>query len=127
MPCAHVARLFLAPHQFGALESSKLLDQRLQRHRIELLDPHQINIVDAALLALVVEIVIDLARAEHDPANLAIGHQLDLFLRQHHSVIVEDAMERGVGAELLQPRDRALVTQQGFRRHQDQGLANLSM
>src|ERR1700724_1855710 len=59
-PGAHIARLFLAPHDLGLLEARQLRHQRLGRERIELLDAEQINVVDAALLAFVVEIVIDL-------------------------------------------------------------------
>src|SRR6202023_102964 len=59
-PGTHIARLFLAPHDLGLLEARQLRHQRLGRERIELLDAEQINVVDAALLAFVVEIVIDL-------------------------------------------------------------------
>ncbi len=69
-PGAHVLRLFLAPHHLGAAEAAELADQRLGRERIELLDAQQIDVVDAALLALLVEVVIDLARAHDDAADL---------------------------------------------------------
>src|SRR4051794_21285381 len=127
MPGAHVARLFLAPHQFGALEAPQLLHQCLQRHRVELLDTHQVDIVDTALFTLVVQIVIHLAGAEHDAADLRVGDQLDFFVWQHHRVVVENAMERGVGSQFIELRHRALVAQQRLRRHQYQRLAYLSM
>src|SRR5712691_3112646 len=66
---AHVARLLLAPHELRLLEAAELLHQCLQRHRIELLDAQEIDVVDAALLPLLVEVVVDLARAHHDAAD----------------------------------------------------------
>src|SRR5580704_13769487 len=66
VPGAHVAGLLLAPHHLRLLEAAELLDQSLHRERIELLDPQEIHVVDAALLALLVEVEIDLAGAQHD-------------------------------------------------------------
>ncbi len=79
---AHVARLLLAPDDLGLLEARQFRHQRLGRERIELLDAQQIDVVDAALLALLVEIVIDLAGAQHDAADLVVGDELDLLVRQ---------------------------------------------
>src|SRR5258708_23360266 len=81
MPRPHVARLFLAPDHLGALEAAKLLYQRLQRHRIKLLDAHDVDVVDAALLALVIEIVIDLARAQEDAADFRVPPDRGLLIR----------------------------------------------
>src|SRR4029079_5672842 len=62
-PGAHIARLFLAPDHLRLLEPGKLRDQCLGREWIKLLDPQDINVIDAAFLAFLVEVVIDLARA----------------------------------------------------------------
>src|SRR5262249_38257802 len=64
-PRAHVARLFLAPDDLGLLEARQLLHQRLGGEWIELLDAQQVDVVDAALLALLVEVEVDLAGAQH--------------------------------------------------------------
>src|SRR5690348_2729254 len=69
-PGAHILRLFLAPHHFSLLEAPELLDQSLVRPRIELLEAHQIDVLAPALLALLEEIVIDLARAHDDALDL---------------------------------------------------------
>ena len=76
VPCSHVFRLFLAPHHVGLGEPSKFGDERPRRERIELLDAHQVDVVDAALLALLIEVVIDLAGAQHDALDLRIGDDL---------------------------------------------------
>src|SRR5579883_2109766 len=60
-PAAHIFRLFLAPEDFGLLEARELAHQGLERERIELLDAQQIHIIRAALLAILVKVVIDLA------------------------------------------------------------------
>ncbi len=127
VPAAHVARLLLAPHHLGLLEAAELLHQRLHRERIELLDPQQIDVVDAALLALLVEIEIDLARAQHDAADLAVRHQLDLLAGERLGIVPQQAVERAAGTHLVEPRDHALVAQQALRRHQDQRLADLAL
>src|SRR6185437_13334982 len=69
-PGAHVLGLFLAPDDLGVLEPAELVEQGLGRERIKLLEPQQVHIVDPALLAILEQVVIDLARAEHDPADL---------------------------------------------------------
>src|ERR1700732_4786726 len=63
-PGAHVLGLFLAPDDVGLAETAELGAQRLGREGIELLDPEKVDVVDAALLALLVEVIIDLARAK---------------------------------------------------------------
>src|SRR5579859_211364 len=86
-PGAHVARLFLAPDDLSVAEAVELRHQRLGGERIELLDAQQINVVDAAFLALLVEIVIDLAGAQHDAANFLVRNELDLFTGQELRVV----------------------------------------
>src|SRR5258708_6718092 len=76
MPGAHVARLLLAPHDLSLLETPKLHHQRLGWERIKLFDAQDVDVVDAALLALLVDIVIDLARAQYDAADLVVGLKL---------------------------------------------------
>src|SRR5580704_5576074 len=126
-PAAHVARLFLAPHDLGLLEARQLQHQRLGGERIELLDAQQIDVVDAALLALLVEIVIDLAGTDDDAAHVVVGGELDLLVRQHLGVVPQQPVERGVRPHLIEPRHRALVAQQRLGRHQDQRLAEVAI
>src|SRR5579871_4306167 len=78
-PGPHVLGLLLAPDDLGLLEARQLLQQRLRGERIELLDPQQVDVVDPTLLALVVEIIIDLAGAEYDAADLVVLRKLDLL------------------------------------------------
>ena len=92
-PGAHVARLFLAPHHLGRLEPGELLDQRLGRERIELLDAQQIDVVDAALPALLVEVEIDLAAAHDDAADVGVGNELDLLVLAGLGVVPQQPVE----------------------------------
>src|SRR5262245_28976241 len=55
-PGAHVARLLLAPHHLRLLETGKLGYQRLGRERIKLLETKDIDVINAALPALIIEI-----------------------------------------------------------------------
>src|SRR5580700_9181812 len=126
-PAAHIAWLLLAPDDLGLFEARQFQHQRLGRERIKLLDAQQIDIVDAALLALLVEIVIDLARRDDDAAHLIVGDELDLFVRQHLRVVPQQPVERGIRPHLVEPRHRALVAQQRLRRHQDQRLAEVAV
>ena len=71
-PGAHVLRLFLAPDDLGVGEARQEVAHRLQRERIELLDAQQVDVVDAARLALLVEVEIDLAGADDDAADLLV-------------------------------------------------------
>ena len=93
-PRTHVLRLFLAPYHLRIAETGQFVDERLCRERIELFDAQQIDIVDAALLALFQEVVIDLAGTHHDAADLGILLQLDRTVLDHLGVIPQQAMER---------------------------------
>src|SRR4029077_9967428 len=71
-PGAHVLGLFLTPDDLRFLEAGELFHQRLDRERIELLHPEQVDVVDTALLPLIIEIIVDLARANDDATNLVV-------------------------------------------------------
>jgi hypothetical protein len=49
-----------------------------RRERVELLEPHQVDVVDAAGVALLEQVVVDLARAHHDAADLVVGRSFAL-------------------------------------------------
>src|SRR5215212_5223250 len=103
-PRAHVARLFLAPHDLGFFEARQLGDQSLGGEWVELLDAQQVDVVKSALLALFEQIIIDLAGAQNDAPDLVVGHQLDLLVLVGLRIVPQQAMERGVRAQLIQPR-----------------------
>ncbi|EGE56100.1 hypothetical protein RHECNPAF_750063 [Rhizobium etli CNPAF512] len=126
-PCAHVLRLFLTPDHFGIAEARQLVDERLGRERIKLFDAQQVDVVDTALFALFEKIVIDLAGAHDDAADLAVLLQLDRAVLDHLGIIPEQAVEGGFAGQLGQRRDRPLVAQQRLRRHQDQRLAEVAL
>src|SRR5579885_1122500 len=126
-PRAHIARLFLAPHDLGFLEARQLRHQRLGWKRIELLDTQEINVIDAALLALLIEVVIDLARADYDAADVGIGNELDLLARHKLRIVPQQAMERSARPHIVELRNCPLVSQQRLRRHQDEGLSEIAL
>src|SRR5262245_15416763 len=108
-PSTHVLRLLLAPDHLGILEARKLLNQRTGREGIELLHPEQIDIVDPALLALLVEIVIDFAGTKHHSLDLGIGNELDRLIRQELRIVPQKAMESRATSELRETRYHPLV------------------
>src|ERR1700729_187757 len=67
-PGAHVLGLLLTPDDFRVLEARKLSQERLGGEWIKLLDAQKVDVIDAALFALVIEVVVDLARADDDAA-----------------------------------------------------------
>ena len=126
-PCAHVLGLFLTPDHIGLLEARHLRDQSLQREGIELLHAKEIDIVQPPLLALFVEVVIDLARAQDDATDLVILHQLDLLALQILRIIPQQAVERGARRHFAEGRDGALVAQQRLGRHENERLADVAL
>jgi hypothetical protein len=52
-----------------------------------LLDPQDVDVINAALLAFIVEVVIDLARAHDHASDFIVGNKLDLFVRQQLRVV----------------------------------------
>src|ERR1700677_4395430 len=92
-PGAHVLGILLTPDDLRCLEARELFHQRLDRERIELLHPEQVDVVDTALLALVVEIVVDLARADDNATDLVVFDELDLFALMRLRVIPQQAVK----------------------------------
>src|ERR1700754_2070865 len=114
-PCTLVHRFFLAPDHF--LRGSELFqfgrDFRA-RERIELLDAHDGDIGQAALVGVFEEVVVDLARAKDDALDL-LGRQVAVFADHQLELAVGELVERG---------HRQLVAKQRLRRHHDQRLAH---
>src|SRR6516225_2959184 len=127
VPGAHVAGLLLAPHHLRLLEAAELLNLGLHRERVELLDPQEIDILDAALLALLVEIEIDLAGAKNDAADFTVWNQLDPLAGELLRIVPQHAVERAAGSHLVELRHHSLMADEALRRHQDQRLADLAL
>src|ERR1700722_3482514 len=125
-PGAHVLGLLLTPDHLRFLETGELLHQRLNRERIELLHPEEEDVVDTALLALIVEIVVDFARADDNAKDLVVLGKLDLFALMRLRVIPQQAVKARSRSESFQVRDSALIAQHRLRRHRNQRLAELA-
>src|SRR5580693_8324367 len=110
-PGAHVLGLLLTPDHLRFLEPGELLQKRLDRERIELLHPEQVDVVDTALLALIIEFVVDLARADDNAADLVVLGELDLFALVRLGVIPQQAVKARSRSEGLEVGDGALVAQ----------------
>src|SRR5271166_195428 len=126
-PGAHVLGLLLAPDDLGFLEARQFLDQRLQGERIELLDAQKVDVVDAALLSLLIKVIVDLARAEDDAADLVVLGELDFLAPVRLGLIPQEPVEARTGTERLERRGGALVAQHRFWRHRDKRLAELPL
>ena len=127
LPGAHILRFLLAPNDLRPWKSGKLGRECVHRERIELLHPQEIDVGDAALFALIMEVVIDLARAEDDAADLLVRHQSGLF-------IAPSSPRRRAGSAGTTSRSRpayrrlgAPMTQQALGRHQYQRLAKVAL
>src|SRR3546814_14589525 len=66
VPRALVVRLFLAPDHVGGLAALEFGRQQLARERVQLLDADQGDVVGFALVHVFEQVVVDLARAQHD-------------------------------------------------------------
>src|SRR5690606_14452067 len=82
VPRALVVRLFLAPDHVGGLRVAlELRGQQFARERIQLLDADQRHVVGIALVHVLEQVVVHLARAQHDAPGLlriagGVGDQL---------------------------------------------------
>src|SRR5690606_27255954 len=123
-PAAHVLRLFLAPDEVGVGEARQFRRDRLDRPRIELFQTQDVDVVATGLLARVQQVVIDLARADDDLADVLVGLQRHArHVRTQLGVVAQHAVEGRTLGHVGQARHRLLVTQQRLGRHQDQRLA----
>ena len=73
VPGAHVLRLLLAPDDVGVDIRFQHPAQRLCRERIDLLQPHDGDVLDVLRPPFLQQIVIHLAGADHDAAHLSGG------------------------------------------------------
>ena len=67
--------------------------QCLERHRVELFHAQHIDIVDATFLALLIEVIVDLAGTHHDAPDRPVGDELDLLIREELGVVPEQTVE----------------------------------
>ena len=127
-PGPHVLGLFLAPDDLGLLEAVQLIEQGLGRERVELFEAQQVDIVDAALFAVLEQVIVDLARTKDNAADVGVRHQPDggLGHARRLGIVPEEAMEGGLRSEFGQGRNRLLVAQQRLGRHQHQRLAEVA-
>src|SRR5207248_4369304 len=70
-PGALVLRLFLAPDGLRVRKTLQFPRQRIFRERIELFDAQKLDAIEAPLLPLLEEIVVDLARTENHARDVA--------------------------------------------------------
>src|SRR3990167_86961 len=125
-PRALVLRLFLTPDDLGTLEAREFGGKRFRRNRVKLFDAQQVNIVQTLGIAFGQQVVIDLARTQHHALDLVVGLQFDrrvALLR----VVPHHAVEAGAIGEIGGFGHAERVTQQRFRRHQDQRFAEITM
>ena len=91
-------------------------------------DAHQVHVIHAGFLSRFEQVVIDLARAHHDTADLVVFCQLHLaFATRRFRVIPQDAVERGFRRHVVERGGCQLVTQQRLGRHDDQRLAEVTV
>ena len=86
-PCALVLRLVLAPHDLGGV--GVLLELRresLVREGVELLDADHGHVARLLLLALLDQVVIDLARADHHAAHALGDVGAEVFLDRRRRI-----------------------------------------
>ena len=121
MPSPLVFRLFLTPDHFCLRETFQFLDQGNGRERIELFHTQQIDVVDAALVALFQKVEVDLAGTHHDALDLVVGSQLGVRVALLR-IVPKDAVEGRTGCKVFGFRNAELVTQQRLRCHQNQRL-----
>ena len=102
VPRALVVRLFLAPdHVGGPGVALELRGQQFAREGVQLFDADQCHVVGAALVHVLEQVVVDLARAQHDT----------LCLLRVAGGVRDQVLEAAVG-QFVQRRHRQLVAQQ---------------
>ena len=115
VPGALVLRLLLTPDDF--LRRVVAIEHRLvlfAGKRVELLEPHEGDIVELRCAPCAQQIEIDLAAREHDAPD---------FLRLSDRVRLVDDILEAAARQLVETGHRQLMPQQALRRHDDQRLA----
>ena len=114
---AHVLGLLLQPDDLGAVRvPAELLGDRLERPRVELLDPGDRDRTRRARRGSSIGVDADLARGEHDPRDRRRRRATSTWSPSNSS---NDAVR-----ERLDRRAPALVAQARLRREDDQRLAH---
>jgi len=110
-PRAHVLRLLLAPDQAGvAAVGVGDFGEAVAMQRVELLDADDRGIGDLVLLAVVEEVVVDLARAEDDAVDfVGFDNRFAVFR------VGNDPLEVRLFCEVFDIGAGNWVSEQGFR------------
>src|SRR3546814_4559510 len=92
-----VVRLFLAPDHVGGLVALEFGGQQLARERVQLLDADQRHVVGLALVHVFEQVVVDLARAQHDALCLlrvagGVGDQVLETRSEEHTSELQSLM-----------------------------------
>src|SRR6202012_2922655 len=104
--------LFLYPEQFGCFRvAPQNIGQALQRERIKLFQANDRNIVASCLIALVDQIIVDLARAQENPTDMAA-----------QKLWIADHFLKYTSPQFLQARSRLGIAQEEFRSEDTEGF-----
>lgn len=115
-PATLVLWLFLRPHDLRVLIAVKLFLKNPEREWRQLLKSDDGDVLNVLFGALLLQIIIDLAAAEHDSA--------DLVVRDHVFALVTDHLQESQArAEVLNVRTRRFVLQQFLRGNHNKRLA----
>src|ERR1700722_18047980 len=117
IPGALILRFLLTPYDLTRVGVTAQ-DRRilLTRERIELFDTHQRNVAEAFLASCLQEVEIDFAGTEDDAAH-RLGRQV---------VDLADYITKPTAGEILQGGNGKFMPQQTLRRHQDEGLSEMT-
>ena len=110
-PSPLVFGLFLAPDEFGVLESGELRSRGQVGKRIILLEAHDVDVVDPALLALLEQIIVHLPGGQHYALDLLVGDKLD-FRSAQLRIVPQHSVETGARQEFADVGYCELVPQQ---------------
>jgi len=110
---------FLWPANWGVFVLLEWLLECVERPGGKLLNSHDGNVFDSELLSLINQVVVDLASAVDNLANLVSSHQVLV-------VIIDDALESCALGEIFDVGSRTSKFQQFFRCHDNERLSKRS-
>lgn len=86
-------------------EERKIVDERIGRERIEMIEKKKIEIVDEEIIELLVKVVIEIERKEKEEEDIGIIMEIDELIIVVMRIVKKKEVERGLERKIGKSRD----------------------
>lgn len=108
-------------------EERKIVDERIGRERIEMIEKKKIEIVDEEIIELLVKVVIEIERKEKEEEDIGIIMEIDEFIIVVKRIVKKKEVERGLERKIGKSRDWEIVEKKRIRSNNDERIEEVEI